>query len=155
MAHRLATWLAWTVAAIATIALVVWSLNRREHEIQRFTGNRVAAYVQINGVRDETAIVIRTGSGAYVVKAAANEYHVERMAKGWQVGVWLLAGPRESRTPGPPPRALVFPPDGRTGDWKPGLVVNADLNGDPTRLAFDLMGGRRIRIDLDGPETKA
>ena len=148
MKNRLATWLGWTAVAIAAILFVVFSMNRKERELQRFTGDRLTASVNVNNNDVDSAIVIRTGSGAYIVKFLAKEYFVERTAEGWQVGTWIAAAPHEGHTPGPPLMALVFPPDARIGDWNPALPVDADKSGAPTRIGFRLLDGRRIRIDF-------
>lgn len=148
MKNRFAFWLGWTAVAITVNLFVVLSINRTEQELQRFTGERLSASVSVNNNDVHSAIVIRTGSGAYVVKFSAKEYFVERTAEGWQVGTWIVAAPNEGHTPGPPLMALVFPPDARIGDWNPALAVAADKSGAPTRIDFRLLDGRRIRIDL-------
>jgi hypothetical protein len=151
MWHSRGSWIVWVVLALVLTLLFMLNVVRQDYEVNRFIGDRVTAHVVIDNDVADSAIAIKTGSGAHVVKLPEKEYFLERVGEKWMVGVWIIAGPSESHVPGPPIRALVFPPNGRTGDWAPKLKVETNLSGSPTRISFTMMDGRRIRIDLSRP----
>lgn len=154
MWHSRGSWIVWIGLSLVLSLLFIFSAIKRDHEVRRFIGDRVSAAILIDNQVADSATIIRTGSGAYIVKLPTKEYLVERVDKKWVVGAWIIAGPSESRVPGAPKIALVFPPGGRTGDWEPNLKVETDLAGAPTRISFTTMDNRKVRIDLGRPWSK-
>jgi hypothetical protein len=155
MWHSRGSWIVWVVLALVLTLLFMLNVVRQDYEVNRFIGERVTAHVVIDNDVADSAIVIKTGSGAYVVKLSEKEYFVERVEEKWLVGVWVVVAPRESYDAGPPITALVFPPNARTGDWAPKLKVETDLGESPTRISFTMMDGRRIQIDLRSAVTRS
>ena len=142
------SWLIGIGLAIALLATFIFANNRAERRLQRFSGDIVRADVSLNGVPTNAVSVIKTATGAYLVKVATQDYFVENGEKGWQVGLWVMVTPQQGRRSRPQQMALVFPPDSRVGDWKPELRIDNDSNDRVSWISFSLSDGRRIRIGL-------